>query len=122
MENKIRNYKARIESLLKEDNKEAVLEAIDALTKHSFQLGRDSIIPEEKFTDDIIHPAKYMSYVKDGIECIDAMRHGLGLEETSHYCLGRAFCLLWKNENLTDIRKAIWFLNKYLNLNKMTNE
>lgn len=58
-------------------------------------------------------------YTQGGIECIDAMQSAFGVAELEAYCKIAAFKYIWrcelKNGN-EDIRKAIWYLQKYLSL------
>lgn len=68
------------------------------------------------------NPVHYQSMVKDlKIECIDAMRAAFGDEEVSCFCICNAFKYVWRHQSKNgrqDIEKAIWYLNKYLELNK----
>jgi hypothetical protein len=64
----------------------------------------------------IDHPQHYN---QGGIECIDAMKEAFGEEAVSHFCICNAFKYLWRHANkegFDDIRKAIWYLNKYLEI------
>lgn len=72
-------------------------------------------LPTEK-QDEVNHPAHY---TVGGIECIDAMRAAFGDKELQIYCKIAAFKYIWRAEhkgNLTDISKAHWYLEKYLDL------
>jgi len=71
--------------------------------------------------DNVQHPAHY---TQGGIECIDAMQSAFGVEAVKTYCRINAFKYLWRSDHkghTEDIEKAIWYLNKYLELEK-TNE
>ena len=71
--------------------------------------------------DDPVNPAHYMSYYKDGIDCITAMKHAFGEEAVQHFCITNAFKYIWRHmskNGMQDIKKAVWYLNKYLELNK----
>lgn len=71
--------------------------------------------------DDPIHPTYYMSYYKDGIDCITAMKHAFGNEAVVSFCICNAFKYIWRHMSKNgeqDIEKAVWYLNKYLELNK----
>ena len=68
--------------------------------------------------DNVNRPAHY---TQGGIECIDAMISAFGKEAVKTYCRINAFKYLWRSEHKNhteDIRKAIWYLNKYLELEK----
>ena len=71
--------------------------------------------------DNVNHPAHYET---NGIECIDAMVASQGVKCVMDYCLCNAFKYIWrcqrKGERNEDIRKAIWYLNKYLELDNET--
>lgn len=69
--------------------------------------------------DDVVnHPSHY---THGSIECIDAMESAFGAEELAIYCKIVAFKYLWRMEHkngLEDIEKAIWYLNKLVELKK----
>lgn len=70
--------------------------------------------------NNVDHPSHYQSMAgNNSIECIDAMRAAFGDDATAYFCVMNAFKYLWrhmgKNKN-EDINKAIWYLNKYLEL------
>lgn len=68
--------------------------------------------------DNVNHPKHYAGK----IECIDAMKQCFGTKQTQDFCKLNAFKYLWrcenKNNKLEDIKKAIWYLNKYVELNE----
>ena len=78
----------------------------------------EELFPDEDYVN---HPTHYQSYTSNNIECIDAMQAAFGDEAVSDFCKLNAFKYIWrassKGKN-TDISKAIWYLNKYLELNK----
>lgn len=64
----------------------------------------------------IDHPSHYAG---EKYECIEVMREVFGDEAVRHFCLLNAFKYLWrcgkKHESPDeDIKKDIWYLNKYL--------
>lgn len=69
--------------------------------------------------DPVNHPEHYET---NGIECIDAMVASQGAEAVQNYCVCNAFKYIWrhqhKGKSVEDIQKAIWYLNKYVELNK----
>ena len=71
----------------------------------------------ESKNDNVNHPAHYTS---GGIECIDGMVAAFGREYVMHYCLCNAFKYIWrcehKGKRVEDIRKAVWYLNKWQSL------
>lgn len=71
--------------------------------------------------DMVNHPPHY---AEGGIECIDAMISAMGVEAVKNFCLCNAFKYVWRCRNKNgaeDIQKAIWYLNKYLELEGATN-
>ena len=60
-------------------------------------------------------------YNQGKYECIDVMEEVFGEYALKHFCILNAFKYIWrtgeKNGN-EDISKAIWYLNKYLELGK----
>lgn len=72
--------------------------------------------------DTVNHPHHYQSYNPElQIECIDAMRAAFGDEYVAAFCKLNAFKYIWRESSKqgnVSIKKAIWYLNKYLELNK----
>ena len=69
------------------------------------------------------HPDHYQGKV----ECIDMMVELFGVEYTKGFCLCNAFKYLWrcKQKHKTpaeDVKKADWYLKKYLELEGEWNE
>lgn len=78
---------------------------------------------EEDLDDpQIDNPNHYQSYNPHiDIDCITAMRAAFGDEDVAIWCKLNAFKYNWRSNSKggnTDIGKAIWYLNKYLELNK----
>lgn len=79
--------------------------------------------PEEKVEVEMVnHPAHY----NDGqIECIDAMIDAFGNREVMSFCKINAFKYIWRAEHkggVKDIKKAAWYLNKYIELAGVTEK
>ncbi len=67
--------------------------------------------------DNVNHPQHYTG----SIECIDAMLQQFGKEQVKSFCLLNAFKYLFrcnkKHETpIEDIKKAMWYLNKYIEI------
>lgn len=73
-----------------------------------------------KENDAVNHPGHYQSYSPElQIECIDAMRAAFGDDGVALWCKLNAFKYIWRESSKgqsTDVKKAIWYLNKYLEL------
>ena len=92
--------------------------AIDKLLSQDKDLTDYTRDPDD---DQVYSPSHYQSYKKDGIDCITAMQHAFGDEAVATFCKLNSFKYNWRSESKggnTDIEKAIWYLNKYLELNK----
>lgn len=68
--------------------------------------------------DNINHPAHYAT---GKIECIDVMCEAIGADETKHFCLCNAFKYLYRCKKkhktpVEDVKKAAWYIEKYLEL------
>ena len=71
---------------------------------------------EEKTYDVVNNPEHYCS---GGIECIDAMESALGTNAVKLFCIGNAFKYIFRclrKNGLEDVKKAQWYLNKYIEL------
>jgi hypothetical protein len=72
---------------------------------------------EEAAPAEVDHPAHYAGKY----ECIDVMLDTMGPEDVKGFCLCNAFKYLWrcKKKHETpeeDVEKAVWYLQKYLDL------
>lgn len=72
---------------------------------------------EDAERGEIDHPAHYAGK----FECIDALLETMGRDDVRAFCLCNAFKYLWrckkKHETPTeDVEKALWYLEKYLEL------
>ena len=66
--------------------------------------------------DEINHPDRYAG---GKFECIEVMADVFGKEAVKHFCLLNAFKYIWRQEKkggVYDVKKAIWYLNKYIEL------
>ena len=68
--------------------------------------------------DSVNHPAHYES---GKYECIDVMTEAIGLEATKGFCLCNAFKYIYRcnkkhDAPIEDVQKAIWYLQKFLEL------
>jgi hypothetical protein len=76
----------------------------------------DGMMPD----DDKVNPTHYTSYDPEiNISCIDAMRAAFGKEDVKTFCLVNSFKYIYRSSSKgknTDISKAVWYLNKFLEL------
>lgn len=68
--------------------------------------------------DNVNHPQHYET---GKYECIDVMVEAIGLEAVKSFCLCNAFKYIYRctkkhNTPVEDVKKAIWYLNKFLEL------
>lgn len=66
--------------------------------------------------DNVNHPAHYET---GDYECIDVMAETQGIASVREFCICNAFKYLYRHRHKNgkeDVRKAIWYLNKYLEL------
>jgi hypothetical protein len=67
-------------------------------------------------SDNVNHPAHYEV---GKYECIKVMQEVFGAEAVRHFCQCNAFKYIWRmnrKNGTEDAEKAIWYLNKYLEL------
>ena len=87
-----------------------------ALNSHFIQ-AESKFTPEDNESKEVDHPTHY----KGKYECIDVMLDTMGPEDVKGFCLCNAFKYLWrcKKKHETpeeDVEKAVWYLQKYLEL------
>lgn len=71
--------------------------------------------------DMINHPSHYET---GNFECIDVMTETQGVKAVMNFCVCNAFKYLYRHRNkngIEDIKKAIWYLNKYIELSEKEN-
>ena len=76
-----------------------------------FEMINSGTTPEE-----INHPDRYAG---GKFECIDVMLDVFGADAVKHFCILNAFKYLWRAEKkngVEDIKKAVWYLNKFIEL------
>jgi protein of unknwon function (DUF3310) len=72
---------------------------------------------QEVSLDNVNHPSHYET---GKIECIDVMLETQGEESVKAFCICNAMKYLYRHKKKNgdeDVRKASWYLNKYLELN-----
>lgn len=75
--------------------------------------------------NNVDNPLHYQSCTEDGVDCITAMQSAFGKETTSAFCRLNAFKYLWRSTRKNgreDIKKALWYLNKYITLTEPQNQ
>lgn len=72
--------------------------------------------------DNVNNPAHYAT---GKYECIDVMIETQGRQAVMSFCTCNAFKYLYRSKRkngLEDIKKAIWYLNKYVELKEKEND
>ena len=68
------------------------------------------------------HPPHYET---GKFECIEVMEETQGKEAVPNFCICNAFKYLYrhaKKNGLEDVKKAIWYLNKFVELEERNND
>jgi hypothetical protein len=76
----------------------------------------------EPTPDNVNHPSHYET---GKFECIDVMIETQGIEAVKHFCMCNAFKYIYRHGNkngIEDVKKAIWYLNKYIELTEGGHE
>ena len=83
------------------------------------EIGEADNLNHPKHADNVNHPKHYET---GKFECIEVMEEIFGIRPTMSFCLLNAFKYLYrcmkKNNTVEDIEKGIWYLTRYLMLNK----
>ena len=85
----------------------------------SFKL-HDLLEPQN--ADNVNHPKHYET---GKFECIDVMIETQGVEAVKHFCICNAFKYLYRHNGkngVEDIKKARWYIDKYLELEGESHE
>ena len=79
-------------------------------------------MPFEETADNVNHPIHYET---GKFQCIDVMLETQGVDEVKVFCRCNAFKYLYRakrKNGLEDMKKAIWYLNKYVELEERNGE
>ncbi|MBR1732154.1 MAG: DUF3310 domain-containing protein [Alloprevotella sp.] len=82
----------------------------------------EAMLETMKPKEAVNHPEHYAA---GQYECIDVMVDIYGAADTQIFCVLNAFKYIWRcwRKNSTeDIQKAVWYLNKYLELEEKLDE
>ena len=91
-------------------------EGADIERNYAILFGEESEPEPSANPDNVNHPKHYGS---GKFECIDVMVETQGVEAVKAFCLCNAFKYLYRHNNkngIEDIKKAHWYLDKYLEL------
>lgn len=75
-------------------------------------------VNEKPVKDNVNHPSHYET---GSFECIDVMLETQGKEAVKNFCSCNAFKYIYRHNNkngLEDIKKAKWYIDKYIELSK----
>lgn len=75
-------------------------------------------VNEKPVNDNVNHPSHYET---GSFECIDVMLETQGKEAVKNFCLCNAFKYIYRHNNkngLEDIKKAKWYIDKYIELSE----
>ena len=73
-------------------------------------------------SDNVHHPSHYET---GKFECIEVMMETQGVEAVEAFCVCNAFKYLYRHKNkneVEDIKKAVWYLKKFIELEEGTND
>lgn len=85
---------------------------VNAKSKHL----ADIVYEIDSKNDIVNHPGHYET---GKFECIDVMQEALGVEAVKDFCVCNAFKYIYRHKRkngLEDIKKAKWYIDKYLDL------
>ena len=74
-------------------------------------------------SNDIVNNPKH--YCTGTFECIDVMKETQGVEATKDFCVCNALKYIYRHRNkngVEDIKKADWYLKKYIELAEVQEE
>jgi hypothetical protein len=84
------------------------------------QIATGAALPRNDNEEDAVDMVNRPPHYTHGqYECIDVMVDTFGKEAVQHFCLLNAFKYVWRSEHkngIEDVKKAWWYLDKYLQL------
>lgn len=106
----------KLYDLVKDSSETCWLSGSDIERNYAFLFGEGSEPDPSANPDNVNHPTHYAN---GKFECIDVMVETQGVEAVKAFCLCNAFKYLYRHNNkngIEDIKKARWYLDKYLEL------
>ena len=82
----------------------------------------DDLVLRTAKEDVVNHPSHYET---GKFECIEVMEEAMGTEAVKNFCICNAFKYLYRHKNkngLEDIKKAKWYLDRYIKLSEGEGE
>ena len=76
----------------------------------------------KKEKDNVNHPSHYET---GKFECFDVMREALGDNVVKDFCIANSFKYIYRHKRkngVEDIKKAKWYIDKYLELEESNND
>ena len=95
-------------------NKEYFNCSLNDFSDEDIETAYNLVFGDEK--EEINHPDRYAG---GKFECIDVMLDVFGVEAVKHFCILNAFKYIWRSEKkngVEDIKKAVFYLNYYIDL------
>jgi len=98
----------------------SLAEFLDVQAKMEERIRNESIRRElvKEGVDVVNHPGHYET---GKFECIEVMQEALGIDAVKDFCICNAFKYLYRHKRkngLEDIKKAKWYIDKYLELSE----
>ncbi len=78
----------------------------------------ENLLTDCETAEDVINPKHYRT---GKFECIEVMQEALGVDAVKSFCLCNAFKYIYRHNRkngLEDIKKAQWYINKYIELSE----
>lgn len=91
---------------------------IDASKISLSRLTEKDILEMSGEDDNVNHPSHYET---GKYQCIDVMKETQGTEAVKDFCICNAFKYIYRHSHkngLEDVKKAVWYLNKYIELSE----
>jgi hypothetical protein len=79
----------------------------------------EEYVVDKKIANDPVHHPSH--YETGKFECIEVMEEALGRDAVEGFCLCNAFKYIYRSQRKNgaeDLEKALWYLNKLLNMKK----
>lgn len=105
---------------------EWIVDSLEPNKRFIFEYTNDVLATEDAYNaitgDNVNHPSHYET---GKFECFDVMKEALGDDSVKDFCISNAFKYIYRHKRkngVEDIKKAKWYIDKYLELEESNND
>lgn len=119
------HYDKSYKKYVDEQNEKIIDKTLKTFLDNAITEDFEPQLPCIEYTETNLDMVNHPPHYEGNIECIDAMVESQGVEAVKDFCVCNAFKYIWrhrKKNKLEDIKKAKWYIDKFIELEEKSNE